>query len=647
MRFSRGIAWLAGVLLTGLAVAPARGGPVEREAWHALIAEGTRYGSLHTQVVRLPDGNYRYERTLRLKLDVLGTNREEMEERRLCVVTPTYEPVSLELTRRASSGETRIKGGLRDGLFEVVRQSQGVEHRERFKPGAGELLEACLEDWLADRPEEFKEGEVTVVADETGERKSVRVSRLETQGSETTWLVDHGKLDGEQRLVIGAGGLVRSNSADDPGDRVERCTAEEAKDLKPRKLEGKEMLAFPLNQDLGVPERLESLVVELRWKGIPLDQFRLADARQQLKEHTEAEGEHRTLVSIEPSKPVTNAPRIPIDAPEFAPYLGRSQFIEPEHPQIVSTARQAVAGKEHNALEAARALSTWVSKYIEPVMIAETLSGPEVLACRKGKCSEYSTLFASLARSVGIPTRIVLGERMSGNQWIGHMWNEVYVGEWVTVDSSVDEVGTSFSLLKLIDAPTVEGTQPLRRKLPSSLALKVESFRKQEGPLREGRKLQTGIEGKVYTNADLLCRLTTPEGGWSIEDKSGPGAVLLRLRPPGQPSDEVQLHFVAFPLPPAIPPQLLLKARRASYQSRLKSFEVRVDEATRVNGLAGHQLEFSHKRGEGKPRRAREVVWRSAHAGFLLALDSPESEFEMLKKAMAQWIKGFESLETK
>ena len=104
---------------------------------------------------------------------------------------------------------------------------------------------------------------------------------------------------------------------------------------------------------------------------------------------------------------------------------------------------------------------------------------------------------------------------------------------------------------------------------------------------------------------------------------------------------------MAFPLPPAIPPQLPLKARRASYQSRLKSFEVRVDEATRVNGLAAHQLEFTHQRGEGKSRRAHEVVWRSAHAGFLLALDSPEPEFETLKKALAQWIKGFESLETK
>ena len=28
---------------------------------------------------------------------------------------------------------------------------------------------------------------------------------------------------------------------------------------------------------------------------------------------------------------------------------------------------------------------------IEPSLIAETLSGPEVLACRKGKCSEFAS----------------------------------------------------------------------------------------------------------------------------------------------------------------------------------------------------------------------------------------------------------------
>ena len=95
-------------------------------------------------------------------------------------------------------------------------------------------------------------------------------------------------------------------------------------------------------------------------------------------------------------------------------------------------------------------------------LIAETLSGPEVLQTKQGKCSEHATLLASLTRSLGIPTRIVLGMRMLGGRWIGHMWNEVYVGRWITVDTTVDEVGDSMQLVKLVHSDTVLGTQSAR-----------------------------------------------------------------------------------------------------------------------------------------------------------------------------------------
>jgi hypothetical protein len=91
-----------------------------------------------------------------------------------------------------------------------------------------------------------------------------------------------------------------------------------------------------------------------------------------------------------------------------------------------------------------------MSNNIEPCLIAETLSGPEVLACRKGKCSEFATFCLAVA-SAGIPTRIALGERMMPGQWGGHMWNEVYVGRWIPVDAGANEVGKSAVLVKLID----------------------------------------------------------------------------------------------------------------------------------------------------------------------------------------------------
>lgn len=350
-------------------------------------------------------------------------------------------------------------------------------------------------------------------------------------------------------------------------------------------------------------------------------------------------GEHRATLHIEAPKPIEGAARLPIEGEEFAPFLGKSRFIDPSDPRIAEAAREAVAGRGE-ALEAAKALSAWVSKHVEPAIIAETLSSPEVLSCRKGKCTAYATLFASLARSAGIPTRIVLGERMVGGQWAGHMWNEVYAGRWITVDASCNEVGPSFALLKFVDHETIEGTQPLRRALPASLEIKILGFDRRASPL--AGKFRTGIAGNVYTNANLGCRMTAPGADWTIEEKPQMGAAVLRFKVPHR--DGVQLHFVAFPLPVGIEPKVLIGARLSSYKARLKEFGVITDEPFTEHGPNGRKLRFKYAKGEREGRRATEAIWRTEAGSFLLALDAEESEFEAIEESYNALLKSFEDL---
>jgi hypothetical protein len=630
---------LAPMLLLLLACGTALGAPRERDAWYAYIADGERYGSLRVQVVRLPDGNYRYTRRVHLLLDVLGANKEEIEERGEYVVTPAYRPVSIEVEASRSSGKVRIAGREREGSFEISASQSGIERSREFGPAADLLPRPCLEDWLADREPGFESGPVSLLDEEGCGLQPARIRRLGARDSGMAWSVDLGPLEGEQQIIIGPDGLLRGLESAGVGPTIARCTAEEAGEIGYRKLDGRDLLMFALDQDVGPPERLTSLTVEIRWKGIPFEQFRLADGRQRVVEHDEAGGRHRTLLRIEAPEPIAAPARLPIGGDEFAPFLGKSRFIDPSDPRIAETARELIAGQE-GALEAAKALSAWVSKNVEPAMIAETLSGPEVLSCRKGKCSEYATLFASLARSAGIPTRIVLGERMVGGQWAGHMWNEVYAGRWVTVDASCNEVGPSFALLKFVDHETVEGTQPLRRALPASLEIKIRGSERRESPL--AGKFRTGIAGNVYTNADLGCRMTAPGADWAIEEKPGAGAAVIRFKIPGR--DDAQLHFVAFSLPAGVEPKLLIGARLSSYKARLKGFEVIADEPFAENGPNGRKLRFKYAKGEGKGRKATETIWRTATAGYLLALDAEESGFEAIEESCNALIKSFEDL---
>ncbi len=91
-------------------------------------------------------------------------------------------------------------------------------------------------------------------------------------------------------------------------------------------------------------------------------------------------------------------------------------------------------------------LAIWVHDYItydtsaaDPNPDANT-----ILATRRGVCTEYAVLFATLARASGYPTRFVNGYAYASNLgvWQAHAWTEVYLGKWVPVDPTWLEVGS-------------------------------------------------------------------------------------------------------------------------------------------------------------------------------------------------------------
>lgn len=75
----------------------------------------------------------------------------------------------------------------------------------------------------------------------------------------------------------------------------------------------------------------------------------------------------------------------------------------------------------------------------------------ETLATRLGICYDFSSLMASMLRSSGIPTKLVMGYADGVNGY--HAWNEVYLdGKWVTIDTSYDsqmrENNLSYTMIK-------------------------------------------------------------------------------------------------------------------------------------------------------------------------------------------------------
>jgi len=64
----------------------------------------------------------------------------------------------------------------------------------------------------------------------------------------------------------------------------------------------------------------------------------------------------------------------------------------------------------------------------------------KVYASFKGICYDYAAIFAAMARSQGIPTKLIMGyEAHAPNTY--HAWNQVYLKDlkkWVTIDTTYD-----------------------------------------------------------------------------------------------------------------------------------------------------------------------------------------------------------------
>ena len=168
------------------------------------------------------------------------------------------------------------------------------------------LPEPCLEDWLADRPTGFEAGELTLLGEESCTPKPAKVKRLGARAGQpgVAWSVVTSDLGGERRLVLDADGLCLERSAAGGLMTLRRSPAEQARDIAYRKMDGRDVLMYPLGKEVGPPEFLESLTVELKWRDIGFDRFRLEDDRQHIVEKSQDGDQYRAVVRIEPPKPL-------------------------------------------------------------------------------------------------------------------------------------------------------------------------------------------------------------------------------------------------------------------------------------------------------------------------------------------------------
>ncbi|MDB9822470.1 lasso peptide biosynthesis protein [Deltaproteobacteria bacterium] len=205
-----------------------------------------------------------------------------------------------------------------------------------------------------------------------------------------------------------------------------------------------ELTAVPVDRELPDPARLSSLKLEI--KGIDdssITESILNDGRQRY-----SDGIMEIRVEQKPLKATYSIPYDQADD-SLKPFLEAEFNIESDMKEIREKALDIV-GKEKDPVSASGKLLSWVYNNLDKKPVVSVPSALEVLETRVGDCNEHATLLTALLRASGIPARLSIGLVYNRNKFFYHAWTEAYVGEWISMDATLNQMPADVSHVRFM-----------------------------------------------------------------------------------------------------------------------------------------------------------------------------------------------------
>ncbi len=152
--------------------------------------------------------------------------------------------------------------------------------------------------------------------------------------------------------------------------------------------------------------------------------------------------------------------------------------------EVLSKKSADVVKKSKDARAASEALCKFVYKYLDKESgKSGTATARQAYDEKKGDCTEHAALFVALARASGLPARCCSGAvYLAGGSeafWGYHAWAEVWIGRWVVVDATVNQVGVGARYLFFqYDEPgETEGNGRTERCLANNFTPIIDAYR--------------------------------------------------------------------------------------------------------------------------------------------------------------------------
>jgi len=136
--------------------------------------------------------------------------------------------------------------------------------------------------------------------------------------------------------------------------------------------------------------------------------------------------------------------------------LADTPYIQSGHREIVDLADSLTQGAGDDLTKVQR-LAAWVYDSLEKRAVIGIPDAMSTLRSRMGDCNEHAALFAALARSQSIPTRVVAGVTFQAGAFYYHAWNEVCLSNaWLSLDTTTNQMPADLGHIKFVEGETGE-----------------------------------------------------------------------------------------------------------------------------------------------------------------------------------------------
>ncbi|NNG00510.1 MAG: transglutaminase domain-containing protein [Desulfobacteraceae bacterium] len=185
---------------------------------------------------------------------------------------------------------------------------------------------------------------------------------------------------------------------------------------------------------------LSRLVVKI--DGVELDEQSVTNERQSLQ------GDIITI-DLEMLSAIRSIPVAENSfAPEMKVWLESTPFIQSNHPLLQEVVRQTTDADD-TPLGKVEKLMQWIKDNIEKKPVLSLPDAISTLKNRQGDCNEHAMLMAAMARAANIPARVETGIVYMKGRFYYHAWNMVYVGDWLAVDTALDQIPADVTHVRL------------------------------------------------------------------------------------------------------------------------------------------------------------------------------------------------------